>query len=298
VDILTQLPARARVLLIRLRSLGDCVLTTPAIRILKSARPDLSVSVIVEPRFEAVFTGNPDIETILPPTHANAWSSRASLAINLHGGTRSLVLTALSRARFRAGFAHYRHGFVHNVKIPTAQEILGLTRKVHTAEHLASAMFFLGAPRQEIPRACLFAQPLPISNPYAVIHPIAATPAKTWPSQRFLHAAEHIAHKGLEPIFIGGPGDNLEPFARYRCLTGQPLEQTKSILAGASLFLGNDSGPAHVAAAFGLPVAVLFGASDPVVWAPWKTAAEQIIAPDGLANLGTAPVLAAIDRLL
>ena len=63
--------------------------------------------------------------------------------LNLHGGTRSLWLTLTSGARYRAGFAHHRFSFLYSQKIPTAQAILGVDRPVHTAEHLASAVFWL-----------------------------------------------------------------------------------------------------------------------------------------------------------
>src|SRR5438105_2145255 len=104
---------------------------------------------IVEPRFAGVFEGNPDIDEIRPEM------TRADLALNLHGGTRSMMLTAASRAKFRAGFAHHRYSFIYSHRIPTAQEILGVSRRVHTAEHLASAVFWLGVPQSEIPRAKL-----------------------------------------------------------------------------------------------------------------------------------------------
>ena len=58
-----------------------------------------------------------------------------------------------------------------------------------------------------------------------------------------------------------------------------PLAQVKSVMAGAQLFIGNDSGPAHIAAAFGVPVVVLFGPSDPVNWAPWRTEAQVLTNP-------------------
>ena len=191
--ILDQLPAGARVLVVRLRSLGDCVLTTPALRILKAARPDLRLGVVVEPRFDAVFRGNPDIDAVLAPSNGAVFHYKPALTINFHGGTRSLVLTSLSRARWRAGFAHYRHAWIsHNVRIPLAQEILGVNRKVHTAEHLASAMFYLGAPRQEIPRARLFTGSPPVNGEYAVIHALASAPDKTWPARRFLEVAQYI----------------------------------------------------------------------------------------------------------
>src|SRR5947209_2244424 len=159
-SILERLPGGARVVVVRLRSLGDCVLTTPAIRILKAARPDLQVAVVVEDAFAPVFEGNPDVERIVAPAAAEVAALRPELVLNLHGGSRSAQLTFACRARYRAGFAHFRFRAMYNVHIPRAQDILGVDRKVHTAEHLASAMFYLGAPRVDIPRARLFVDPV------------------------------------------------------------------------------------------------------------------------------------------
>jgi ADP-heptose:LPS heptosyltransferase len=66
--VLESLPRGSRILVIRLRSLGDCVLTTPALDLLKRFRPDLAVAVAVEDRFRAVFEANPDIDEMLPPS--------------------------------------------------------------------------------------------------------------------------------------------------------------------------------------------------------------------------------------
>ena len=288
--ILDNLPRNARAAVIRLRSLGDCVLTTPAIHLLKSARPDLRVGVVVEERFREVFEGNSDVDVILSPRLRELRAFGPDLCLNLHGGTRSARLTALSGATFRAGFDHFPNRFVYNVRIPTAQEILGVGRKVHTTEHLASAIFYLGAPRQEIPRARLFAEPLP---PRVVLHPFASAPDKTWPASRFAALAEEL---GERAIFIGGASDDFTHFQRFDTVAGAPLSHIKSLLAGASLFIGNDSGPAHIAAAFGVPTVVLFGASDPVIWGPWRTSAE-IIAADDIHSITVDRVLAAIERL-
>jgi heptosyltransferase-3 len=294
---LEHLALESRVAVIRLRSLGDCVLTTPALELLKRSRPDLQVAVVVEERFAPVFEGNPDVQTILPPTVKAIALWRPDLCLNLHGGTRSMLLTAGSAARRRAGFAHFRGAGIYNLRIPTAQQILGVDRKVHTAEHLASAMFFLGARVDTIPRAKLFAAPNPLQKPYAVIHPLAANPAKTWPASCFLEVARHLRNEDLEPVFLAGPGEDLTAFQEYRCFTGSPLEKTKSLLHGASLFVGNDSGPAHMAAAFGIPVTVLFGNSDPVVWAPWRVESEVLIDRESIANITPAQVIEAIDHL-
>jgi len=286
VSLLDRLPPGSRIAIIRLRSLGDCVLTTPALSLLKAHRPDLKISVIVEPRFADIFAGNPDVDE----TRDSLTS--ASLVLNLHGGTRSMVLTALSRAKFRAGFAHHRYSFLYSHKIPTAQQSLGVERRVHTAEHLASAMFWLGVPPQDIPRAKLFADPPHPRRPYAVIHPFAARPDKTWPPERFLEVARNLP---LDPIFLAGPSDDLTPFKDFST-SRESLRVTKSLISGASLFIGNDSGPAHIAAAFGIPVVVLFGPSDPVTWAPWQTE-SQILTSETITGISTAEALAAVESL-
>jgi ADP-heptose:LPS heptosyltransferase len=276
--------------------LGDCVLTTPALDILKRFRPDLRLAIFVENRFREVYEGNPDLAEIHPPELAALRRFRPQLCLNLHGGTRSAWMTALSGARYRAGFGHYRQQFVYNVRIPRAQEILHVDRKVHTAEHLASAIFFLGAPICEIPRAKLVAERTSEVPGCAVIHAVAATPEKTWAPSNFLAVAGHLAQTGLSPVFIGGPGDDLAPFTRYRTLQVS-LNEIKALLAAARLFAGNDSGPAHMAAACGVPSVVVFGTSDPAIWGPWRSAGEVVAAPGGIGDVSVAQVLGALQRL-
>jgi ADP-heptose:LPS heptosyltransferase len=274
------------------------VLTTPALDILKRARPDLRVGVMVEDRFRDIFEGNPDVEDLLPARLGALRRWHPALCLNLHGGPRSAWMTALSGARWRAGFGHFRPQFVYNVRIPRAQEILGVERAVHTAEHLASAMFYLGAPAGEIPRAKLAARaPAGGTRAYAAIHPVASAPDKTWRADGFLAVAERLKGLGMEPVFIGGPADDLSPFEAFRTLRGAPLAEVKSLLAGAAVFVGNDSGPAHMAAAFGLPSVVVFGASNTAVWGPWRAPAEIVTAAGGIERIEAAQVLEALARL-
>ncbi len=301
-DTLDRLGPGSRVAVIRLRSLGDCVLSTPAIRLLKQARPDLQISVVVENRFAAVFENSSDIAAILPPRAGALRDFAPGLCVNLHGGTRSARLTALSGARVRAGFEIFRPGWVYNVRIPTAQETLGISRRVHTAEHMASTMFYLGVPIAEVPRANI--DPGPGSSlyapdvPYAVVHPLSSMPEKTWPPERFLELARHFQQcMGLETVFIGGPGEDLSAFAPWRTVKGAGLGEVVKLMRDAAFFAGNDSGPAHVAAAFGVPQVVFFGASDSEVWAPWRTPAEILRANGAIDEISVEQAIQAVERL-
>src|ERR1700693_4842380 len=99
-SILPALPTGARILVVRLRSIGDIILLTPAVRLLKEWRPDLRVSVVVESRFRELIENNPDIDEVMDPGEGHGWGKikarlqavRAirrknfSVCVNLHGG--------------------------------------------------------------------------------------------------------------------------------------------------------------------------------------------------------------------
>jgi ADP-heptose:LPS heptosyltransferase len=307
--VLERLPSGSRIVVIRLRSLGDCVLTTPALALLKAYRRDLLVAVVVEDRFRPVFEGNPDIDEILAPSVGEIRRWQPRLTLNLHGGTRSMILAAASGSGLRLGFGHHRHSFLYSAKIPRAQEILNEERPVHTAEHIASAMFWMGVPRKEIPRARLMAgETAPFGHgsgsgmsqtvvQHGILHPFASLPSKTWGASRFLEVAAHMRDCGIDPVFVAGPDDDVSAFRDFRVIRGAPLAEVKSLMAGAQIFIGNDSGPAHIAAAFGVPVVALFGASNPVTWAPWRTEARVLTSPLGIDAIETREVIAAIESL-
>ncbi len=110
-SLLPDLPAGARILILRLRSIGDIILLTPTLRLLKEWRPDLRISVMVESRFRDLLQGNPAVEEILIPGEGsgvrNLLSRLAvirglrrrgfSLCVNLHGGPTQPPFCALER---------------------------------------------------------------------------------------------------------------------------------------------------------------------------------------------------------
>ena len=97
---------------------------------------------------------------------------------------------------------------------------------------------------------------------------------------------------------LGGTDDPMGSFDQHRVYSGASLETVKRVLSGASLFIGNDSGPAHMAAAFGVPCVVLFGPSDPAIWGPWQTPHRVLQSPAGLSAITFEECLDAAQELV
>lgn len=301
---LADLPQGSRVLLIRLRSMGDTVLMTPAIRLLHDWRPDLRLTVLLEAPWHEILEGNPALESLVIlkgklRTAWQVWRQRYAAVVNLHGGSTSAMLTRVSHAKLTAGYSFFRHGSVYSHHVPIAQEILRQKGPVHTAEHVASCFFWLGVPYAEIPPAEVFAsktiqervsdklsaQGLGADEPYAVIHPAAAYESKQWKSKGFAEAGNYLEQSyGLRPVYIGAREDAqvMEDVERHSSAPilkadGWAIRELVALIAGARIFIGNDSGPAHIAAAAGKPVLVIFGSSDSAVWGPWKAVRSAVV---------------------
>ena len=116
----------------------------------------------------------------------------------------------------------------------------------------------------------------PTAGGPVVIHPGAASPAKCWPVERFVELAGRLkgggaggavrGRRGRAGAVAGGDVARLSAAGEVR----QPdtLVGLLDALAGASAFVGNDSGPGHLAAFLGLPTVSLFGPTDPARWQP------------------------------
>jgi ADP-heptose:LPS heptosyltransferase len=308
--LLSELPLGSRVLILRLRSIGDIVLLTPALRLLKNWRPDLRLSVMVESRFRELLQGNPTVDEILVPGEGTGIAKLAArlattrelrrrkfaLCVNLHGGPTSRMMTRWCGAPWRAGFHHHRGAQVYNVIIPDALTILKKP-SLHTAEHQAAAFFYLGLPITEIPRAEIYFRRedsdwwavkraelgIGAEQPYAILHPTAAYQTKQWAPEGFARLGKYLENQaGISVVYTCGPGesgviDAVEQAAGapVRRLQGMSLGRFAAALASARLLIGNDSGPAHLAAALSRNLIVIFGSSSSPIWGPWQPQATH-----------------------
>jgi lipopolysaccharide heptosyltransferase II len=306
-QILPQLPSGARILFVRLRSLGDVLLSTPLFAALKDWRRDLRLSVLVEEPHHEVLLGNPDLEStfVLPLTTGavSLWMARArtlsriraeefACCINLHGGTTSAWLTWLSRARYRVGLRGFRHAFCYNVRLELQAGVSSINAKRHTVEYQIEWLRALGMPAGEIPplrvcpdaaiesqvRSMLDRHGIDFSSPYCVIQPTSKFQTKEWTAQGFAEVADYVqAQFGFRALLTGGPGEGAKlKRVAQECRRAPVILEEVSIsellwiIKQAKLFVGNDSGPTHLAAALRVPTIVVFGSSDSQVWYPWK----------------------------
>ena len=317
--LLPSLPNGARVLILRLRSLGDALLLTPSLRALKQWRPDLQLSVLLYQRFAPILEGNPDVEEVialdsegptapleLARTAAHLNERRFAACFNLHGNTLSALLTLASGAPHRLGLARHRFAFAYTQRAPDPRAFLGRER-IHTVEVQLSLFQWAGLPAGEIPPLQVFPQPKArgavarkldtcgvARGRYAVLHPVANLFTKEWPFERYAALAQWLEdEQGLVPVFIAGPGEGAKLDAVERA-SSRPLRRLESLaipelvalVESASLFIGNDSGPAHIAAALARPTVVLFGSSDSEAWGPWSRAGgkQRVVQNDFVCN--------------
>ena len=171
--LLTSLSPGSRILFIRLRSLGDTVLSTPLYAALKAWRPDLRLSALVEEPFDEALYRNPDLDSVFPlqvhqikhrSTARARWRTlrqirrkRFDCCINLHGGTTSAWLTGLSGARFRIGLQGYRNSFCYNVRTELPSPPPGV--RWHSARFQLEWLYRLGLQEGPDPPARLFPDP-------------------------------------------------------------------------------------------------------------------------------------------
>jgi ADP-heptose:LPS heptosyltransferase len=295
--LLPNLPQGAEILIARLRSLGDVVLETPAIAALHAWRPDFRICVLVEPWCAAVLEKNPAVsEQILSrgfvETARELRRHKFPIVFNQHGGPRSALLTAASRSPVRVCWERFQFSFLYNVRVSNKKEFFG-TSDAHTVEHRISQFYWVGLPRGPIPRTQVFPQPDVIESvaralkekgiapgePYAVLQPGARIASMRWPVEKFAEIARWLrkSHGIASVVNLGRRDDEIAVSVRTAMNDAAVIadsfdaRELIALIAGARLFVGNDSGPAHLAAATARPSVVIFGSTNPSEWRPWQT---------------------------
>lgn len=264
--------APARVLVIRGGAIGDFILTLPAMSLLKDMIPNCQLEVMgyLSIATLAKEAGLADsVRSLEHRTMAALFSKSAPIDEALAEYLRSfnLIVSYLfdPDGLFRAS--------MERIDVKTLIECSHRVQpdRGHAASQLARpleklAMFL----ENEHLRRAHFQRETVVPGRVA-IHIGSGSPKKNWPLERWLRLAEEIDAK--EVVFITGEaeqerGMRIEHHTNWHAL---PLDELANRLGTCAAFLGHDSGISHLAAACGVPSLLLFGPTDPAVWAPPQT---------------------------
>jgi ADP-heptose:LPS heptosyltransferase len=236
-----------RRLIIRPGGIGDCILSLPVIEHLKAEYTEVWVpsAVVSLIRFaEARAISRTGIDLLGLP----GVDPPAALMERLGSFDSIVSWYGANRPEFRE---HVRRlglpfEFLNALPEPGA--------KIHAADYFLKQVGGDGIATPKIER------PWTARKDFAVIHPFSGSARKNWPLNRFRELAGRLT---LPVRWCAGPEETLEDAARF-----ENLYELGCWLASARVYIGNDSGITHLAAAVGTPVVAIFGASDPDVWAP------------------------------
>lgn len=295
------------VLVVRLRSIGDTVLATPALHALRRFLPHARLDVLLEDWVAPLLEGSADIDNVITVRRGSTYdraarlprvlrAARYDVAFNLHGGTTATFLTVASGAKHRVGYAAYRYSWLYNHAAPPSAE-LWQKSQTHSVEQQLALLGWTGVPVTDLPptrlpvredvvhavREKLNGAHLAASAPFALLHPAAAFESKQWAPANFARVVEHLAARGLATVAVAAPHEaetlnslQRETRAPLVTFTNLSLPEITALAAQARLFVGNDSGIAHIAAAVRTPVVVVFGSSNVAHWRPWMATAEVV----------------------
>jgi ADP-heptose:LPS heptosyltransferase len=299
---------RERILLMRLSSLGDLILCTPCIRVLREHLPQAHIAMLTEKRFAPLFECDPNINEMLIFDREDrrlggdgmiglgreVWR-RFDISIDLHGKFRTALLGILSGAKRRIGYAG-RFSTFYTDSTPDNPSI-------HVAEAHLNLLRPIGIGVKDVPPSALFVPPetsiwaeeemlrrgIGRDKLRFGIFPGAGWESKRWRPERFAAVADLTIERfdAQVLIFTSSPerwiAERMREAMSYEPIIfdDMTLLELAALISRCDLFLSNDTGPMHIASAVGVTTIGLFGPGDPSRFAPFT--------PDGIALKGDVP---------
>ena len=296
-----------RILLVKLRHIGDSLLLTPTVKAVKDAYPDAQIDVVVRAGTESILKGCPSIHKIY--TTASPEKSKRSgasflndlrllaairgekydLAVEMGNNDRGRTIVGLSGAKKRCANTH-----VYQIAWPWKWLMTHLGNSEWSIIHRAQADFlnvkdFLELPQQEpgpliFERSATTAPPFALApdKPLVIFHPGTRWQRKRWNENHWISLGTALIAQNHQIVISVGPdpeeialGQRLVQAIGPGCISTEGKTQWNHLawlLYQARLFVGVDTAAMHLAAATGTPTVALFGPdSDARNWSPWKT---------------------------
>lgn len=315
-----QLPVKSRmkILAIRLDQMGDIVMVKPALDALLDQFPDAEIDFLTSSEGAALFENDRRLHEVIR-FHHNWFNASAScierkvecrsllkkmrahcydLAIDFRGDLRMIWLMSRARIPHRWGYGMTGGGFLltycgkysrqsHQV-LNNMNLLKGLG--INTPPEMSPFIFEENEKDKTI--SIWGSEVAKLNAPRIVIHPAAGRPEKVWGSRRYGELMEQMLEKTTASIILIGTESEKESFypiylksSRVCDLRGKTsLKELCLLFQMTDLFMGGDSGPAHLAACQGMRVISIFqGPNDPKVWHPWSARLQVISRSEGQA---------------
>jgi len=283
----------ARILVIQLRQIGDVLLTTPAVSALRRSYPSARIEYLAEPLPSRILEGNPDIDEVIlrNPEDGLAGSARTilqvrrrsyDLVIDFLANPRSSLITLLSGAKVTVSYADNRRSFLYSHTaepegVFSAEQKLSLLRVlgIEPEGPLKLKMNPRKAARQKIDRWIADQGLDGGPGPLVCLEPFQKWPVLEYPAEHHARLAELMVKEwDARVVVCWGPGrendaKKMVESAGQRLILAPrtDLHELAALYSHADLWVGNDSGPRHLAASQGVPTFAVFGPTDDA-WTP------------------------------
>jgi ADP-heptose:LPS heptosyltransferase len=288
------------ILLIRLKAIGDVIFTLPAVSVLRAHHPDAKISFLASKENASLLRGFREVNQVIALDRAalkkgnpltmsleflgllrRLRAGRFSLVVDFQGFGETAWMAWLTGAPQRWGsvYGHgrrwaYTRGLRRDDHAHPADWNLQLLAGCGLASPAIRNEFVLPDDALVAAQQFLDQNALDAAQPTLLIQPFTSSAQKNWPLENFLAVARHWRERGVQVIFVGGPGDRarLEPAraGKFCVATGLPLLVSAGLAQLATLTLGGDTGLGHLAVAQGRRVVMLMMHKNPGACVPFQ----------------------------
>jgi heptosyltransferase-1 len=289
-----------RILLIRLRRIGDVVMTTPAITALREGFPKTKITYVIDEPYRELMEGHPDLDRVIVlPRHMGFKEFRKHMrqirrdaydvVIDFHGGPRASLLTFFSGARLKIGYRIKYKNFIYDIKLPREPE----EGYFHSVENHVNLVKALGINPRSLPALSLppstrseaenirrFIQENALENTKIItLHISAGNEFRDWGVERLARLITLLSQVPRVKIVLIGSEEDRQAEEEIKKTSEAPflsmvnrlnLRELRELVSLSSLFVGPDSGPMHIAATTTTPIVAYFGPTLPAHFGPWK----------------------------
>jgi ADP-heptose:LPS heptosyltransferase len=286
-----------RILVTRLRFLGDIIITTPVIASLKERYPEAEIYYLSETPYADILEENPFLDGIIRLSKSKTSFFRTldklrrldiTAAIDLFYNPTSANLLFLSRIPIRIGGRRKwrRHLYSSTCSVPVGIRS-AVSHHLHFIEGLGCDVserrptIYLSTKEKEIGARSLEKLFPRNKDDVKVVafHAGGTWPSKIWPARGFAELARTICANGrYKVILITGPGEEKEnrkivqeAGSDVKIFPYSPLRDTAAMMNACDAVVANDGGILHLAIALGLPVTGIFGPTEPDIWFPYES---------------------------